>query len=152
MAPVDKEGTLCGYEGQSSTWYGKAGHQFCGSHRAAWNRWKAISGAEVDEEEPRYLTEMDELLGTRYCEPTKMKADERFNEVKKSTLQFCVQGTFTAEGYARGMVDTRWQTLEQLCESCSREDFEKRYKRYLKDIEKTFKSAAKKFNPFPTEV
>ena len=43
------------------------------------------------------------------------------------------------------MVDTRWQTLEQLTENCSREDFEKRYKRYLKDIEKTFKSAAKKF-------
>jgi hypothetical protein len=112
---------LCCHEGLSSTWYGKSGHQFCGSHRAAWNRWKKEHGVEQEEEEPRYLTEMDELLGTRYCEPAEMKPDERFNDVTKSSLQFCVQGTFTAESYTRGMVDTRWQTLEQLSESCSRE-------------------------------
>jgi hypothetical protein len=136
---------LCCHEGLSSTWYGKSGHQFCGSHRAAWNRWKKEHGVEQEEEEPRYLTEMDELLGTRYCEPAEMKTDERFNDVTKSSLQFCVQGTFTAESYTRGMVDTRWQTLEQLSESCSREDFERLFKRHLKDLEKTFKRDAKRF-------
>ena len=148
QAPVEgNDGDICGYEGWSCTWYGKRGHQFCGSHRAAWSNWKSErgQGGDDDEEEPRYLTKMDALLGERYCEPTKMKPDEKFNDVKKTNLQFIVQGTFTAEGYAKGMTDTRWQTLEQLTESCSRESFEKLYKAHLKDLEKTFKRDAKRF-------
>ena len=88
---------------------------------------------------------MDELLRTRYCDPSKMGPDDKFNDVKKNTLQFCVQGTFKAEGYRRGPTDVRCQTLEQLTESCSREDFEKLYKQHLKDLEKTFKRDAKRF-------
>ena len=56
-------------------------------------------------------------------------------------LQFCVQGTFTPENYDRGQVDTRWQSLHQLTEGCSKEDFERLYKQHLKDLEKTFKRA-----------
>lgn len=148
QAPVeDNEDGICGYEGMSSTWYGKQGHQFCGSHRSAWKHWQEehSAGRDGHEEEPRYLTEMDELLGSRFCDPSKMKPDDKFNAVKKNSLQYCVQGTFTAEGYARGMVDTRWQTLEQLTERCSKESFEKLYKSHLKDLEKTFKNAAKRF-------
>ena len=146
MAPVEEnEDGLCGYEGQSSTWYGKRGHQFCGSHRAAWLHWRASGAGEESEEPQRYLTEMDELLGARYCDPDKMSTDDKFNDVKKSTLHFCVQGTFKAEGYKRGPTDVRWQSLEQLTESCSREDFERLYKKHLKDLEKTYKRDAKRF-------
>ena len=74
-----------------------------------------------------------------------MGPDDRLNDVKKTTLQLCVQGTFKAEGYRRGPTDVRWQTLEQLTESCSREDFEKLYKQHLKDLEKTFKRDKKRF-------
>ena len=91
------------------------------------------------------LTDLHELLGSRFCDPSKMKPDERLNDVKKNSLQYCVQGTFTAEGYARGVMDTRWQTLEQLTERCSRESFEKLYKAHLKDLDKMFKNAAKRF-------
>ena len=56
-----------------------------------------------------------------------------------------MQGTFKAEGYERGPTDVRWQSLEQLTESCSREDFERLYKQHLKDLEKTFKRDAKRF-------
>ena len=35
--------------------------------------------------------------------------------------------------------------MEQLTESCSRESFEKLYKDHLKDLERTFKNAAKRF-------
>ena len=56
---------------------------------------------------------MDELLGTRYCDPSKMGPDDKMNDVKKSELHFCVQGTFKAEGYRRGPTDVRWQSLEQ---------------------------------------
>ena len=88
---------------------------------------------------------MDELLGTRYCEPAKMKRKERYNEVKKTELQFCVQGTFNYEDDARGHTDTRWQTLEELKESCSREDFEQAAAAYVKELQKIFKRDAKKF-------
>ena len=126
----DNENGICGFEGECCTWYGKAGHQFCSSHRAAWYHWKQREegGAAADGEPQRYLTQMDELLGTRYCDPTKMGSDDKFNDIKKSTLQFCVQGTFKAEGYTRGPTDVRWQSLDQLTESCSREDFERLYK------------------------
>ena len=145
QAPVEENSDgICGFEGQSSTWYGKRGHQFCGSHRAAWVRWCKESGAE-EEEAPSYLTEMDTLLGTRYCEPSKMKAAEKYNDVEKSSVEYCVQGTFTPEGYARGQTDTRWQTLAQLTESCSREDFVELYQTLLKDLEKSFKRDAKRF-------
>ena len=146
QAPVDNVDGICGHEGVSSTWYGKRGHQFCSSHRAAWLKWRREGGGdEEDEEQPRYLTEMNELLGSRFCDPTTMKADDKFNDVEKTSLHYLVQGTFTAEGYARGVVDTRWQTLQQLTERCSREDFEAQYKSHLKDLEKMFKSAAKRF-------
>ena len=112
-------------------------------------RWKKECGAAGDEE-ASLLTEMGELLGTRfnlnrYCEPTKMAAPEKYNDVKKNALQFCVQGTFTPEGFQRGQTDTRWQSLEQLTESCSREDFERLFKAHLKDLEKSFKRDAKRF-------
>ena len=106
QAPVEEnDDGICGHEGLSSTWYGKAGHQFCGSHRAAWLRWRKEGGA-ADNDEASYLTKMGELLGTRYCEPAQMAAPAKYNDVKKNTLQFCVQGTFTPEGYARGQTDT----------------------------------------------
>ena len=57
--------------------------------------------ARKGEEPQRYLTEMNELLGTRYCDAAKMSSDDKFNDVKKNTLHFCVQGTFKAEGYER---------------------------------------------------
>ena len=95
----------------SSFWYGKRGNKFCASHRAAWNRFRKGGETQEDDEEPSVLTEMDELLGTRYCEPVKMKRKERYNEVEKNELQFCVQGTFNFEEDARGHTDTRWQTL-----------------------------------------
>lgn len=145
QAVVDEDGAICGHEGLSSTWYGKRGHQFCGSHRAAWMRWRASNDDAEEGEDPSYLTEMESLLGVRYCEPSMMKDAEKFNDVKKNALQFCVQGTFTPEGYQRGRIDTRWQTLDQLTERCSKEDFEALYKQYLKDIEKTFKRDAKRF-------
>ena len=53
----------------SSFWYGK-GKTFCAAHRAAWNKSKAEA---EDAEEPSYISEMDEVLGARYCEPSKMK-------------------------------------------------------------------------------
>ena len=145
QAPVEEnEDGICGYEGESSTWYGKAGCQFCSSHRAAWLHWRK-EGDKQDDEPSRYLSEMDALLGTRYCDPTKMGPDDKFNDVKKDALHFCVQGTFKAEGYARGPTDVRWQSLQQLTESCSREDFERLYKQHLKDLEKAFKRDAKRF-------
>ena len=111
-------------------------------------RWRSEEGGEEQEAEtPRYLTELDEVLGTRFCDPSKMKPDEKFNDVKKNSLQFCVQGTFTAEGYARGLTDTRWQTVQQLSEKISREDFERLFKLHIKDLEKSYKQAAKRFKP-----
>lgn len=125
----------------SSCWYGK-GKTFCAAHRAAWQK----SKAQVDDaEEPSYISEMDDVLGARYCEPSKMKPAERYNDVKKSTLQLCVQGTFVPEGYERGCVDTRWQSIEELSASCSREDFVQLTSGYIKALEKTFKRDAKRF-------
>ena len=49
------------------------------------------------------MTVADELLGTRHCEPTRMNRKQRRNTVEKSTLQYCVQGTFNCEdGDERG--------------------------------------------------
>ena len=150
QAPLrDAEGNedgICGHEGESSTWYGKRPHQFCGSHRAAWEKWKREAFDAVDaEEEPTYLTQMEAMLGARYCEPSKMKNPEKYNTVKKDVLQYLVQGTFTPDGYARGQTDTRWQSLRELTERCSKEDFEKLFKQHLKDLEKAFKRDAKRF-------
>ena len=94
-----------------------------------------------------------------------MGSDDKFNDVKKSTLQFCVQGTFKAEdGTRAGPTDVkrraRWQSLlarpahervpsdtdsDCVSESCSREDFEQLFKAHLKDLEKSFKRDAKRF-------
>ena len=60
-----------------------------------------------DAEQPSYVSEADEVLGARYREPSMMKAPERFNDVKKTALQLCVQGTFIPDGYERGTIDTR---------------------------------------------
>ena len=71
-AMEDNEGGICGYEGLSSTWYGRRGNQFCGSHRAAWLKWRRDEGNYDDHEDPSYLSSIGEILGTRYCEPSKM--------------------------------------------------------------------------------
>ena len=133
---------LCG-ETWSTCWYGKKGKKFCAGHRAAWNHWRH-SGDADEEVEHSTLTDVDELLGVRYCEPITMKGAERYNDIAKNNMQYCVQGTFTVEGYARGHTDTRWQKLDELVECCTREDFEKQTKAYLKELEKTFKRDAKR--------
>ena len=141
-APLEEGGT-CGVD-LSSFWYGKRGAKFCASHRAAWEKSKngALAG---NEEEPSELTEMDQLLGTRYCEPAKMKRKERYNDIPKKSLEFCVQGTFNFDDDQRGHTDTRWQTLAELTEYCSREEFERLSGAYVKELQKTFKRDAKKF-------
>ena len=125
----------------SSFWYGK-GKTFCAAHRAAWQKSKAQA---EDAEEPSYVSEADEVVGARYCEPSMMKPAERFNDVKKTALQLCVQGTFIPDGYERGTIDTRWQSMEELQASISREDFERLTSDYVKELQKTFKRDAKRF-------
>ena len=125
----------------SSFWYGK-GKTFCAAHRAAWQKSKAQPD---DAEDPAYVSVVDEVLGSRYCEPANMKPAEKYNDVKKTALQLCVQGTFVPEGYDRGCTDTRWQTMDELVSSISREDFEQLFKAHLKDLEKSFKRDAKRF-------
>ena len=58
-----------------------------------------------------------------------------------------MQGTYTVAGYSKGHNDTRWQSLDDMTQSCSREDFEKLTAAYIKDLQKTFKRDAKKFKP-----
>ena len=127
----------------SSCWYGK-GKLYCASHRTAWNKSKAQAD---DAEEPSYLDDMIEVIGTRYCEPSKMKPAEKYNSIKKTSLQFCVQGTFIPEGYERGTTDTRWQTVDELVAAISREDFEDQSSEYMyiKELQKSFKRDAKRF-------
>jgi len=143
--PGEDEGTLCGGT-RSSCWYGKRDHQFCALHRTAWNRFRQ-HGATEEAEEATALTEVDAVLGTRYCEPSRMKPKQRRNEVKKDTLQFCVQGTFNCgEDDDRGETDTRWQTLDELVEAgCSREEFEELCAAHVKQLQKTMKRDAKRF-------
>ena len=136
----DDEEEQCGVC-TSSCWYGK-GKTFCASHRAAWNKSKAQAD---DAEEPSYISEMDDVLGARYCEPSKMKPAERFNDVKKTVLQLCVQGTFIPDGYTRGTTDTRWQSIDELVGSISREDFDRLTSDYVKELQKSFKRDAKRF-------
>ena len=68
----------------------------------------------------------------------------RYGHLTITVPQYCVQGTFTVEGYARGHTDTRWQKLDELVKCCTREDFEKQTRAYLKELEKTFKRDAKR--------
>ena len=117
-------------------------YTFCAAHRAAWNKSKAEA---EDAEEPSYISEMDEVLGARYCEPSKMKPAERFNDVKKTVLQLCVQGTFIPDGYERGTTDTRWQSVDELMASISREDFDRLTSSYVKALQTSFKRDAKRF-------
>ena len=77
-----------------------------------------------DAEEPSYIDEADEVLGTQYCEPNIMKPAKKFNDVKKSALQLCVLGTFIPEGYQCGSTDAHWQSIEELVASISPEDFD----------------------------
>ncbi len=95
----------------SSCWYGK-GKLYCASHRTAWNKSKAQAD---DAEEPSYLDDMTEVIGTRYCEPSKMKPAEKYNSIKKTSLQFCVQGTFIPEKAMNAAPPTRagrqWMSL-----------------------------------------
>ena len=125
----------------SSCWYGK-GKLYCASHRTAWNKSKAQAD---DAEEPSYLDDMIEVIGTRYCEPSKIKPAGKYNSIKKTSLQFCVQGTFIPEGYERGTTDTRWQTVDELVAAISREDFEEQSSEYIKELQKSFKRDAKRF-------
>jgi hypothetical protein len=67
----------------SSCWYVK-GKLYCASHRTAWNKSKALAD---DAEEPSYLDDMTEVIGTRYCEPSKMKPAEKYNSIKKTSLK-----------------------------------------------------------------
>ena len=72
-------------------------------------------------------------------------ARARFNDVNKTALQLCVQGTFIPDGYERGTIDTRWQSIEELQASISRADFERLTSNYVKELQKTFKRDAKRF-------
>ena len=63
------------------------------------------------------LSHMDEVLGTRYCEPTAMKA----NMIMTKAMQLIMKGTFNRADLA-GSTGTRWQMLDELVESCSAED------------------------------
>ena len=65
------------------------------------------------------LSHMDEVLGTRYCGPTAMKA----NMIMTRAMQLIMKGTFNRADLAgRGRTGTRWQMLDELVESCSAED------------------------------
>ena len=81
QAPGEEVGTFCG-ETLSSCWYGKArqGIHFCSIHRAAWKDIRR-HGATEAAEEATVLTEADEFLGTRYCEPSRMESKQRRNKV-----------------------------------------------------------------------
>ena len=63
------------------------------------------------------LSHMDEVLGTRYCEPTAMKA----NMIMTRAMQLIMKGTFNRADLA-GSTGTRWQMLDELVESCNAED------------------------------
>ena len=148
QAPGEENGDICG-ETWSSCWYGAArkGIHFCASHRAAWQDFKQNGAATEQSEEATVLTVADELLGTRHCEPTRMNRKQRRNTVKKSTLQYCVQGTFNCEdGDERGEPDARWQTLDELIEAgCCREKFIDLCATHVKQLQKTMTQDAKRF-------
>ena len=149
QGPGEEDGTLCG-ETLSTFWYGKSrqGVHFCSNHRAAWEQFK-LNGTAEKADEATVLTEVDELLGTRYCEPSRMARKQRRNEVGKdaSSLQFCVQGTFNcAQDDERGEPDTRWLTLDELVEAgCSRKEFNDFCATYVKMLQETMKKDAKRF-------
>ena len=83
-----ESGNLCGVE-WSTCWYGAArkGIHFCSLHRSAWQAFVAAkrngAAAAAEAEEETVLHEVDYLLGTRYCEPSRMKAKQRRNKVEK---------------------------------------------------------------------
>ena len=130
---------------ESSCWYGP-GKIFCASHRAAWNRWKKQEAAAEQEEAPSALAEAEEVLGTRYCEPADMKWYERYNDVEKHSLEFCVQGDFKFEGMRKGHSDIRWLSVEELVKTgCSKESFVSLTDNYIEALKKTFKNDAKRF-------
>ena len=60
-------------------------------------------------------------------------------------LQLCVQGTFIPDGYERGTTDTRWQSVDELMASISREDFDRLTSSYVKALQTSFKRDAKRF-------
>jgi hypothetical protein len=119
-------------------------------HRAAWQQFK-LNGAMEKADEVTVLTEVDELLGTRYCEPGRMGPKQRRNAVGKSAMQFCVQGTFNcAQDDERGETDARWLTLDELVEAdCSREEFNAFCVAYVKVLQETMKKDAKRFKSVP---
>ena len=80
-----------------------------------------------------------------------MQPKQRRNEVGKSALQFCVQGTFNcAQDDERGEKDSRWLTLDELVEAdCSREEFNDFCATYVKELQKTMKKDAKRFKSVP---
>ena len=127
----------------SSCWYG-VGKTHCASHRAAWKR-SRLGSDSASAESTSFCTEIDDVLGVRFCDPSKMKPPEKYNTVRKISLQYCVQGTFTYAGYEKGTVDTRWQSVDELKESCSREDFESECREIIKALQKTMKRDAKRF-------
>ena len=146
-----ESGGLCGVE-MSTCWYGasRKGIHFCAKHRSAWKAFEAAkrngAAAAAEAEEETVLFEVDSLLGTRYCEPSRMKAKQRRNKVENSTLEFCVQGKFACEvGDERGEIGTRWLAMDELIDAaCSREEFKDMYNAYLKALKQTFESDAKR--------
>ncbi len=61
------------------------------------------------------LSHMDEVLGTRYCELTAMKA----NMMMTRAMQLIMKGTFNHANLAgRGCTGTRWQMLDELVLHC----------------------------------
>ena len=130
---------------ESSWWYGAGSNKFCARHRTAWKKWRL---GETDEphEPPSNLAEVHEMLGSRFCEPSNMAWYERYNEVAKSSMDYCVQGTFKFEGMVKGHGDIRWLAVEKLAASgYSKEQFETLTGKYIKELQKRFKRDAKAF-------
>jgi len=148
QGPGDAPGTLCG-QTWSTCWYGAArkGIHFCSHHRRAFEASKQNGAATEEAEDATELAQVDELLGTRYCEPSRMQPKQRRNTVGKSTLQYCVQGTFCCdEDDERGETDVRWQTVDELVEvKCSREDFNELCAKHMQQLKKTMVAHAKRF-------
>ena len=74
------------------------------------------------------------------------RPDERYNEVAKSSMDYCVQGTFKFESMVKGHGDIRWLSVEELAASgYSKEQFETLTGKYIKELQKRFKRDAKAF-------
>ena len=83
-----------------------------------------------------------------FCDGLASKIQQHLEERAAALRAPCRAPSLWFQGYAKGHDDTRWQTLAQLTDSCSREDFEQLIAAYIKDLQKAFKrDHAKKFKP-----